>query len=174
MTNITLEIIERSHAKELLKFEKENREFFEQSILPRADKYYSLENMEKIIEKIIREQEDGVCYMYLIRDKFKEIVGRVNLFSIMRGPFQKAEIGYRIGKRYNGYGYATKAVKLVIDKCFNEYNLHRIEAGTSQSNIGSQIVLIKNKFEIIGRTREVVKINGKWQDGIIFEKINHK
>ena len=171
MKNITIEIISKSHAEELLKFEKENREFFEENILPRADEYYSLKNIEKILDEIVMEQEKGLCYMYLIRNKSEEIVGRVNLFSIVRGVFQKAEIGYRIGKKYNGRGYATKAVKLAIDEAFNKHNLHRIEAGTSQSNIGSQIVLVKNGFEFIGRTRQVIKINGKWKDGIIFEKI---
>lgn len=171
MKNITIEIISKSHAEELLKFEKENREFFEENILPRADEYYSLKNIEKILGEIVKEQEKGLCYMYLIRNKFGEIVGRVNLYSIVRGLFQKSEIGYRIGKKYNGCGYATKAVKLVIEEAFNKHNLHRIEAGTSQSNIGSQIVLVKNGFEFIGRTRQVIKINGKWKDGIIFEKI---
>jgi len=171
MGKITIEKISKSHAEELLKFEKENREFFEVNIPPRADEYYSLKNIEKILDEIVMEQEKGLCYMYLIRNKSKEIVGRVNLFSIVRGLFQKAEIGYRIGKKYNGLGYATKAVKLAINEAFNKYDLHRIEAGTSQNNIGSQVVLVKNGFEFIGRTRQVIKINEKWEDGILFERI---
>ncbi|MCS5422524.1 MULTISPECIES: GNAT family N-acetyltransferase [Psychrilyobacter] len=172
MENITIEMISKSHAEELLKFERENRDFFEVNLPPRADEYYCLENLQKILDEIIMEQEDGLCYMYLIRNESNEIIGRVNLFSVIRGILQKAEIGYRIGEEYNGCGYATKAVKLVIDKAFNEHNLHRIEAGTSPANIGSQIVLIKNGFEFIGRTRQVININEKWEDGIIFEKIN--
>jgi len=171
MVNITIEMILKSHAEELLEFEKENKNFFEENLLPRGERYYSLKNIEEILEEIVMEQKEGLCYMYLIRNESKEIVGRVNLSSIVGGPFQKAEVGYRIGKKYNGYGYATKAVKLVLQEAFDKYNLHRIEAGTSQSNIGSQIVLIKNGFEFVGRTRQVIKINGEWQDGINFEKL---
>ncbi len=129
MENITIEIISKLHGEELLKFEKENRIFFEANLPPRADEYYSLKKIEKILDEIVMEQE------------------------------------------YNGRGYATKAVKLVIDKAFNEYKFHRIEAGTSPANIGSQIVLIKNGFEFIGRTRQVININGKWEDGIMFERV---
>lgn len=110
--------------------------------------------------------------MYLIRNELGEMVGRVNLISIERGIYQKAEIGYRIGHKYNGKGYATKAVKLAIDEAFNKYNLHRLEAGTYQDNIGSQIVLIKNGFQVIGRSKEVKMVNNKWEDSILFEKIN--
>lgn len=172
MKKITIEIVSKAHAQELLKFEEENREFFE-SILPaRCDEYYSLNDLEKILEEVEREQEQGLYYLYLIRNKSGELVGRVNLFSIERGIFQKAEIGYRIGEKHNGCGYATEAVKLVLDEAFNKYKLHRIEAGTSPSNIGSQIVLIKNGFQFIGRTRQVIKINEKWEDGLLFEKLN--
>lgn len=171
MVDITIEMVSKSHAEELLKFEKENKNFFEENLLPRGEGYYSLKNIKEILEEIVMEQKEGLCYMYLIRNESKEIVGRVNLSSIVGGPFQKAEVGYRIGEKYNGYGYATKAVKLVLEEAFDKYNLHRIEAGTSQSNIGSQIVLIKNGFEFIGRTRHIIKINGEWQDGINFEKL---
>ena len=110
--------------------------------------------------------------MYLIRNEKEELVGRVNLVSIARELFQKAEVGYRIGKEYNRKGYATEAVKLACKEGFEKYKLHRIEAGTSIKNIGSQIVLIKNGFEFIGRTRQVIKINGQWVDGILFERLN--
>jgi len=72
--------------------------------------------------------------MYLIKDNCGKIVGRVNLVSIVRGNFNKAEIGYRIAEEHQGRrystGYSTKAVKLVLDEAANKYKLHRIEAGT--------------------------------------------
>ncbi|WP_432662998.1 GNAT family protein [Wukongibacter baidiensis] len=172
MNKVTIELLSKSHAQELLKFEEENRQFFESIIPARSDEYYSLDNLEKILGEIEQEQEQGFCYMYLIRNRSGELVGRVNLFSIVGGILQKAEIGYRIGEKHNGCGYATEAVRLAVDEAFNKYKLHRIEAGTSPDNIGSQVVLIKNGFQFIGRMRQVIKINGKWEDGILLEKIN--
>ncbi|MCT4564015.1 MAG: GNAT family N-acetyltransferase [Maledivibacter sp.] len=169
---VSIQLLSRHNSEEILEFEKQNKAFFETIIPPRGDYYYDIENLKQILEEIEDEQNKGLCYMYLIRNEKEKLVGRVNLFSIARGIFQKAEIGYRIGKEHNGKGYATEAVKLACKEAFEKYKLHRVEAGTSNKNIGSQIVLVKNGFEFIGRTKKVIKINGKWEDGVLFEKIN--
>ncbi|WP_366914641.1 GNAT family protein [Clostridium sp.] len=70
---------------------------------------------------------------------------------------------------YNGY--ATKAMKLILDEAINKHRLNIIESGTSPDNICSQIVLIKNGFEFSGRTTNHIYLNGKWCDSINFEKV---
>ena len=156
----------------LLEFELANRKFFERVLPPRPKGYYDIDYNKRILEDIIREQENGLCHMYLIKNEEGIIVGRVNLFSIAMGIYQKAEIGYRIGEEYNGCGYGTKAVAMACDEAFNTYNIHKIEAGTAAQNIGSQIVLLKNKFSFVGKTRHVLKLNDNWIDGLLFELIN--
>ncbi|WP_273226656.1 GNAT family N-acetyltransferase [Geosporobacter ferrireducens] len=140
-------------------------------VASRGNSYYERENFKKIIAELVEEQEKGFVYMYLIKDLMENILGRVNLVSIMRGCFNKAELGYRVGKAYNGKGYATKAVNLVLEKALIIHKLHRIEAGTSPENIGSQIVLIKNGFQFCGRSSQYIYQDGRWQDSINFEKI---
>lgn len=172
MKNITIELVSKSNAKEILDFEKENRSFFESIVPSRGDQYYEINYFMNIINGIVEEQAQGLCYMYLIRNESGAMVGRVNLVSVVRGIFQKAELGFRVGKKHNGKGYGTRAVKLAIDEAFNQYDLHRIEAGTSPQNTGSQIVLIKNGFQFVGRAKEVIKVNNKWEDSLLFEKLN--
>ena len=128
-------------------------------------------NFQTIIKELIEEQEKDLVYMYLITDYYDNIIGRVNLISVMRGSFNKAELGYRIGEKHQGKGYATSAVKLVLDEAVNKLKLHRIEAGTAPDNIGSQIVLVKNGFQFVGRYSKYVYQNGKWHDSLNFEKI---
>lgn len=171
---VTIELTRMEHAQEILEFEIKNRDFFESVIPPRPNSYYDIENLNKIIKAIIDEQEQGLCYMYIIRNEEADMVGRVNLYSIYRSIYQKAEIGYRIGKDFNGRGYATKAIGLACNKAFNEHKLHKIEAGTSVGNIGSQVALIKNGFQFVGRTRDVVKLHGKWVDGVLLERVNQE
>ena len=119
----------------------------------------------------MKDQEKGLAYMYLIKNQNGMILGRINLISIVRGIFNKAELGYRIDEKQQGKGYATSAVKLILDKAVNNHKLHRIEAGTSPNNIGSQIVLIKNGFQFVGRYNKYIYKNGKWCDSIFFERI---
>ena len=79
-----------------------------------------------------------------------ELVGRVNLFGVQRGPAQKAEIGYRIAERHSGKGYARGAVALIATEAFGTHGLHRLEGVTSPENLASQLVLLKNGFAFLG------------------------
>lgn len=169
MVDIKIELLEVSDSEELLIFEISNREFFERTCLSRGDSYYDIDNFNKIISELVKEQEAGLVYMYLIKDMNGTIVGRVNLVDVIRGNFNKAEIGYRIAQEYQGKGYGTRAVKLAVDEARKIHKLHRIEAGVSPDNIGSQVVLIKNGFNVVGRFNKYIFQGGKWHDNLNFE-----
>lgn len=171
MANIGIKLLEKSDEEELFKFELENRAFFESKFLSRDSSYYNFNSFKSIVKELIEEQKKDLVYMYLITTENGEIVGRANLVSITRENFNKAELGYRIAENHQGKGYATSAVKLVLDEATSTHKFHRIEAGTSPDNIGSQIVLIKNGFQFTGRYNQYIYQNGKWIDGINFEKI---
>jgi ribosomal-protein-alanine N-acetyltransferase len=171
MSDIIIKLLEESDAQELFEFELKNRAFFERVGFPRGDNYYELNNFNTITKELVEEQKKGLVYMYLIKNHSGAILGRINLLSIVRGIFNKAELGYRMGEEHQGKGYATRAVKLVLDEAFNKHKLHRIEAGTSPNNIGSQIVLIKNGFQFTGRNSKYIYKNGEWCDSIFFERV---
>lgn len=168
---ITIKLLEESDLQELYQFEMENRVFFEELGFGRSESYYDIHQFKQIIKELVENQKKDLAYMYLIRDAAENIVGRINLTDMIRGNMNKAEIGYRMGKVHQGKGYATKAVGLILEKAATEHKLHRIEAGTSVQNIGSQVALVKNGFQFTGRLRQYIFINGEWQDSITFEKI---
>ena len=93
------------------------------------------------------------------------------MVSVIRSNLNNAEIGYRIGEEHQGKGYATYAVGLLLEEAEKTHKLHRIEAGTSHNNIGSQVVLVKNGFQFTGRNSKFIYQNGQWIDSINFEKI---
>lgn len=142
--------INEGEALALLKFEINNRSFFEKSCPSRGDKYYEIDNFKAILKELVREQEQGLHYMYLIKNNDDEIVGRVNLVDVIRGNINKAELGYRIGKDHSKKGYGKKAVRLVLEEALNIHKVHRVEAGTSMNNIASQKVLEASGFRKVG------------------------
>lgn len=156
---------------DLFKFETDNKDYFNSIGLGRDEKYYEYNFFKAIINNLVSEQNQDMLYMYLIYNRNREIVGRVNLTEIIREPLHKAEIGYRIGEMYQKKGYATEAVNLVLEKALNNHNLHRIEAGTSPDNKCSQNVLLKTGFTYVGRYSQYIKINGNWTDSLIYEKV---
>lgn len=171
MSDIIIKLLDESDVEELFIFELKNRVFFERVGFPRGANYYEFDNFNTIIKEQVEEQKKGLVYMYLIKNPSGTILGRINLVSIVRGSFNKAELGYRMDEEHQGKGYATSAVKLVLDEAVNKHKLHRIEAGTSPNNIGSQIVLIKNKFQFVGRFSKYIHKNGEWCDSIYLERI---
>ncbi|MGL4849614.1 MAG: GNAT family N-acetyltransferase [Clostridium sp.] len=161
--------INEKDGQDLLKFEIDNRSFFEESCIARGDKYYEENNFKEILKELIKEQEQGIHYMYLIKDNNNEIVGRINLVEVIRGKMNKAELGYRIAKLHTGKGYGKKAVEIILWQALNIHKLHRIEAGTSIENIASQKILESSGFRRIGIYNKYIYLNGQWNDSVIYE-----
>ena len=169
--DIDIKLLSTADIDGLFEFEKENRRYFESIGLARCDSYYDRASFSQIISDLVAEQEQGVHYMYLVLNSQGSIVGRVNFAEVEPFPFQKAELGYRIGKDHQGKGYATVAVGKALKAASSIHNLHRIEAGTSPQNIASQIVLIKNGFQFVGKYNQYIFQGDKWVDSLQFEKV---
>ena len=71
---------------------------------------------------------------------------------------KKANIGYWIGKQYQGKGIATECVRLVVNYAFDELKLKEISAYVFPDNNSSIRVLEKNGFE---KTKEVNEYHPK-------------
>lgn len=169
---ILIEPVLKQNAKEIYKFEVENRAFFESTLPSRGDDYYVTSNFESIIDSICEEQKAEILYMNIIRNESNEMVGRINLFPIQIGTYNRAfELGYRIGEAHQGKGYASEAVKILTKLAFDTYGIDYIQALTSPNNIASQIILIKNGYVFIKRIPNDVEVNGVFEDSIVFERV---
>ena len=62
-----------------------------------------------------------------------------------------AEIGYGINDKYQNNGYATEAVKAVLEWAFTNPNVTAIEAETEPENAASKRVLEKSGFVLNGK-----------------------
>lgn len=98
----------------------------------------------------------------------------IGLFGLVlaRTKQQKAEIWYKFHLDYWGKGLATEAVNCVLDFCFDELKLHRIEAGCAIENIGSIRVLEKAGMTQEGIARKVLPLDSGWSDGYNFGILN--
>ena len=99
------------------------------------------------------------------------MVGRINL-SILESDRKTAELEYRIGEKYTNLGYASEAVKLVLDKAFHTYGLNRIIAGTARDNLAFKRVLLKNGFTFSRIIENDLQMNNEWVHTAVFEITN--
>ena len=130
--------------------------------------YFDPEGFKKITAELLMEQENHDTYMHLIRDSQGMMVGRINL-SVLGSDRKTAELGYRIGENVTNLGYASEAVKLVLEKAFTTYGLHKIIAGTATYNLASQRVLLKNGFTFSKIIENDFQMHNEWIHTALFE-----
>ena len=157
-------------ADELLRFETDNRAFFEARINSRPPGYYSPEGVRAAITLAEREAAEDKGYQFLVRTEVGELVGRVNLASVKRSHFQMCDLGYRIAESACGKGYASEAVRLVLARAFGELGLMRVEANARVGNGGSVKVLLRNGFRQFGHSLRSFELGGVWHDRLHFER----
>ena len=165
---ISLELLSEANSLDVYSFEKENREYFERNLPPRPADYFDLEGFKEITRELLTEQRNRDVYMHLIRDSQGVMVGRINL-SVLDGDRKTAELGYRIGENVTNLGYASEAVRLVLDKAFTTYGFNRIIAGTARDNLASQRVLLKNGFTFSRMIENDLQIHNEWVHTAVFE-----
>ena len=96
------------------------------------------------------------------------LVGGVTLCNVRRGVTQSCTLGYWIGAQYAQQGYMTAAVRAVVPYVFDSLDLHRLEAACLPTNTASMRLLEKTGFKREGLARRYLRINGGWQDHLLY------
>jgi ribosomal-protein-alanine N-acetyltransferase len=165
---VTVEIREFdvADAEALLEVLVRDRAFLDPWEPARPDAFFTLEVQRRGIGKL-REAEDLVDYGIFVVDT-GELVGRIQLTGISRGPFQNAHLGYFVSERHNGRGYATEAVRQAVADAFARLELHRVQAAVIPRNVASIRVLEKAGFREEGLAQRYLQIAGQWEDHKLF------
>ena len=145
-----------------------NREFLAPTSPMRSDDYFTDEGQRRAVLASREAAENGTALPMVIVVG-GELVGTLNLNSIIRGAFQSASIGYWVSQERNGEGIASAAVAAAKAIAADELGLHRIQAETLLDNTASQRVLLRNGFVQYGTAPNYLKIAGHWQDHALFQ-----
>ncbi len=158
----------------LLDFELTNRAFFEARINARPPSYYSADGVAAAIASAIDDAANDRGYQFLVRADSGELVGRANLAGVRRPHYHSASLGYRIAEQAAGKGYASQAVRRIVEIAFGALGLHRIEADVRDGNVASLRVLSRNGFIQYGHSRRSFELAGVWHDRLHFERHSEK
>jgi len=113
-------------------------------------------------------RRDEAYPLFIFKADTRELVGGITISNVRRGIAQTAQLGYWVGQPHANQGYMSEAVRAVAGFCFDQLGLHRIEAACLLHNGPSARVLEKCGFTHEGTARKYLKINGKWQDHLLF------
>ena len=111
------------------------------------------------------ENEEEVTCAIILKP-IQELIGAIGLTIDKR--FNRAELGYWVGKEYWNQGYCTEASKVILKYGFYELGLHRIIATHIIRNPASGKVMEKIGMKKEGILREHVIKWDKYEDVVSY------
>jgi len=140
--------------------------------IPEVDEYNTLgipEDLEEtraLIQKDIEAEtmDPQSRYTWRIITKHSlEFIGLAGM-TLSNDKYRLGEIYYKFAPDYWGKGYATEVAKNLIMVGFDQFQLHKIEAGVATENERSIRVLEKVGMIQEGLRRKILPIRGEWKD----------
>jgi [ribosomal protein S5]-alanine N-acetyltransferase len=143
--------------------------------LPETDRYNtmgipeSIEVTQSYLAQWIlsHEQVPQEKYVFVAENFEQEFIGMIGV-NIGKPRYRIAEIWFKLLPNQWNKGYATEMALGILHFCFNDLNLHRIEAGCAVENIASKTVIEKIGMIQEGMSRKILPIRGEWFDGYRF------
>jgi ribosomal-protein-alanine N-acetyltransferase len=124
------------------------------------------------LKRYAEDLRGDLAYAFLIfRHEDNAMVGGLTLANIRRGVAQAGSIGYWIGAPFARKGYMSAALRALVPFCFGTLRLHRLEAACIPSNAASIRLLEKSGFRREGYARAYLRINGIWQDHLLYARL---
>lgn len=128
-----------------------------------------IEETKSILQSWIKAYETGSCNWIVQLKNTGEVIGSISVIS-MSEKHLTAEIGYCYGSAFWGNGYATEALKAIIDYLLNECGFYLIEASHISGNPASGRVMEKAGMhrDAVLRGRKINKHTKERNDAIVY------
>ncbi|MGN0535326.1 MAG: GNAT family N-acetyltransferase [Eubacterium sp.] len=142
---------------------------------PECCKYLSwnvhknVEETESMLESWIKEYDNG-CYNWIVEVKdTNQVIGSISAITISEKHYT-AELGYCYGSKFWGNGYATEALRTVLEYLLNECGFYLIEARHISGNPASGRVMEKAGMhkDAVLRDRRINKYTGERNDSVVY------
>lgn len=164
--DLTFTLIKPEDAADLLVFETQEREWFEQYIEARPEHFYTLEGIAQHIIECLALNAQRRMSPLLIRDK-GILIGRANLRDMDNGH---GKVGYRIAKQACGQGVAQRALQYLINEARCVYRLNTLTAIVSLENSASRYVLEKVGFKMAETLPAYSLVGERKLDCVVYKK----
>lgn len=96
----------------------------------------------------------------------KKVIGDLSVWYT--GMKDTVEIGYSFASAASGKGYATEAVRGLVERLFTEFKVHRIQANLDARNTASQMLCERIGMRKEGHFIEDYWNKGEWTDSIVY------
>lgn len=109
-----------------------------------------------------------VCFQFAIVGKNENrLIGDMGIVLTNQERMQ-AEIGCTLNKAFHGKGYATEALRAMVNYLFVALGKHRIVASIDPRNTASIRLIERLGFRKEGHFKESYFLRGEWVDDVIY------
>ena len=155
---------------------------FMKELILRPEAYYYDPEMAETSEDIESDCEWFIQKTALLPDAggirwivkhYDEKIGEVHVHCNWERTLEW-ELGYHFLKEHWGFGYATEAVRAVIQYVFTNFNINRLAAFTNANNVKSETLLLRVGMIKDGCLREVRLANGVYSDELVYSMLRRE
>jgi RimJ/RimL family protein N-acetyltransferase len=129
-----------------------------------TQKSFTREQIHRYIDG--KSQDSSSLLLLIALRETDEVIGDIALQSI-DAYNRNANIRIAIEEPYQGKGYGSEALLLMLDYGFGIVNLHRIELNVFAYNERAAYVYEKLGFKVEGRQRDALYYNHQYHDSIL-------
>ena len=149
--DIRLELIAENHAQPIFDLVDKNKAHLREW-LPFVDRMQTVEFAENFVKGTMQRNKDGHEFAFVILEN-DTLIGRIGVYKI-DNQNKIGEIGYWLAENGQGKGIITKSCKSLIDFCFSDLQLNRIEIKCGTGNFKSKTIPEKLNFTKEGVIRQ--------------------
>jgi ribosomal-protein-alanine N-acetyltransferase len=101
----------------------------------------------------------GICF----KDKPETVIGTVGCFWVSKAS-KSMELAYAIAKPFWGQGLVAESSRVILNYCFDSFDVCRIQARCKAENSGSSRVMEKLGMEFEGTLKSAIYHRGRFWD----------
>ena len=134
----------------------------------------NIEETKLLVENWIAENSKDNIQRFTFAIELKtddSFIGTIGI-NVGKAKYKNAEVWFKFDPKFWNKGYATEALREILNYGFNDLMLHRIEAGCAVENIGSIKVLEKVGMLREAHTRKLLPLKTGWSDNYGFAKLS--
>jgi len=122
---------------------------------------------ERTIRRFVKSHPSSSRFWAVADTGTDGCLGMVNYHDAYL-PGRRATIGYIIHPAHQRQGIATEALSALLDHCFGDLGLHRIQAFIHPENTGSRRLVETLGFRCEGLLRDDLRVGDEWRDDILY------
>lgn len=131
---------------------------------------YSKYILQKYIENAHQDIYEAKQYRFVICNTQNTPVGMIDLFDF-NPQHKRVGVGILILPEYQGEGFGSEALEMIIDYAFTYLNAHQIFANITADNKSSINLFEKFNFKKIGIKKDWIFADTHYKDEILYQLI---